>query len=45
MIRVSKHSLKFSNKEKIQKLEKFFELYKLTLIDYIIHLVNLKVLI
>ena len=35
MIRVSKHSLKFSNKEKIQKLEKFFELYKLTLIDYI----------
>ena len=35
MIRVSKHSLKFSNKEKIQKLDKFFELYKLTLIDYI----------
>lgn len=35
MIRVSKHSLKFSNKEKIQKLNKFFELYKLTLIDYI----------
>jgi IS605 OrfB family transposase len=35
MIRVSKHSLKFSNREKIQKLDKFFELYKLTLIDYI----------
>lgn len=35
MIRVSKHSLKFSNKEKIQKLDNFFELYKLTLIDYI----------
>ena len=35
MIRVSKHSLKFSNKDKIQKLDKFFELYKLTLIDYI----------
>jgi len=35
MIRVSKHSLKFSNKEKIQKLDTFFELYKLTLIDYI----------
>ena len=35
MIRVSKHSLKFSNKEKIQKLDKFSELYKLTLIDYI----------
>ena len=35
MIRVSKHSLKFSNEEKIQKLDKFFELYKFTLIDYI----------
>ena len=35
MIRVSKHSLKFSNKNKIQKLDKFFELYKYVLIQYI----------
>lgn len=28
MIRVSKHTLKFSNKEKLEKLNLFFQLFK-----------------
>ena len=35
MIRVSKHSLKFSNKEKLEKLDKFFSLWRIVLTQYI----------
>lgn len=35
MIRVSKHSLKFSNKEKLKKLDKFFHLFKDAVAYYI----------
>ena len=35
MIRVSKHSLKFSNKEKLEKLKKFFQLFKDAVAYYI----------
>ena len=35
MIRVSKHTLKFSNKEKLEKLDKFFKLFKDAVAYYI----------
>lgn len=40
MIRVSKHSLKFSNKNKLNQIEKMFDLYRLTLVQYINQIKN-----